>query len=141
MEFIQGYQTIDFNEIFKSDHRGYIIDIDLESYFNIGNEKIQKIKSSKLDLQWKLYRIAFLEQIKDIIYIIELDKIILNLNVQSIKEELDRIDEILTHTMNIVQKNIEGLNRIVSFSMKKINQPYKNTLLEIGKIVSLRQSN
>ena len=49
MEFVQGYIMVDFSKIFNSDHRGFLIDIDLESYFHIINEKIQKIDSSKLD--------------------------------------------------------------------------------------------
>ena len=64
--------------------------------------------------------ILFLEQIKDMIYVMELDKIIIELNNRSIREELDRIDETLTHIMNVVRRSIEGLNRMVLYSIKKL---------------------
>ena len=39
---------------------------------------------------------------EEMIYVIEINKTILNLNERSTKEELDRVDEIMTHMMNIV---------------------------------------
>ena len=54
------------------------------------------------------------------IYVMELDKIILNLNERSTIEELDRVDEIMTHVMNIVRNNIEGPNQTILFLMKKL---------------------
>ena len=59
----------------------------------------------------------------------------LNLNMQLIKEELDRIDKILTYTMNVVWKNIEGLNRTVPFSMKKL---ISHTKILFWKLVKLQ---
>ena len=50
----------------------------------------------------------------------ELDKMILNVNERSIIEELDRVDEIMMYTMNIIRKNIEGPNQTVLFSIKKL---------------------
>ena len=54
------------------------------------------------------------------IHAMELDKTIMELNNRSMREELDRIDKILTHIMNIVRRSIEGPNRTVPHSMKKL---------------------
>ena len=46
---MQGYAVTYFNEIIKIDYQGFIIDIDLKSYFEIANDKIEIINSSRLD--------------------------------------------------------------------------------------------
>ena len=92
----------------------------MKGYFQIEISKIQRIESRKLDSTRKLYRTQFSEQIDDMIYIMGIEEIILLLDSNSTREELDRIDKDPTHIINVVCQNIKRPNRTVPFSMKKL---------------------
>ena len=50
---------------------------------------------------------------------------ILGLNINSTREELDRVDEDLSYIINVARRNIKSPNRIVPFSMKKLRNRIK----------------
>lgn len=35
MEYIEGSKLVDYSEIVESDHRGYVIDVAMEEYFEV----------------------------------------------------------------------------------------------------------
>ena len=65
---------------------------------------------------------------------------IMALNNRSIREEFDRIDEILSFIINIVRCNIEDPNRTVLFSMKKLVSRTKVLFWKVVKSKVQRKS-
>ena len=65
---------------------------------------------------------------------------IMALNNRSIREEFDRIDEILSFIINIVRCNIEDPNRTVPFSMKKLVSRTKVLFWKVVKSKVQRKS-
>ena len=46
---IEGCKLINYNQIIESNHRGYLIDLNLEQYFNMNYFDIDRVNSSQLD--------------------------------------------------------------------------------------------
>ena len=49
IEYIDGCQITDYNEVIIIDYRGYLLDIQLEDYFRIKENMIDKLDTSKLN--------------------------------------------------------------------------------------------
>ena len=110
----------EYSEIVPTNHRGYIIDIDINEYFRTKTNKLDEIVYSKLNSARKSYRKRFVEGIEQLIVDNNLDNVIWKLDIKdSMREELEIIDQILNHYMNIMKKQIEGPTRSILHSSTK----------------------
>ena len=64
LDFVEGSILIETNEIITSNHRGYIIDMNLEDYFNKTLIIINKINHQILNLSRKSYKEKFNEKLE-----------------------------------------------------------------------------
>ena len=53
IEYIDGSLITDYNKILITDHRGFIIDVQLEEYLMIEGNTVDKLGTSKLN-SWKM---------------------------------------------------------------------------------------
>ena len=68
-------------------------------------EKLDKIEHNKIDSNRKSYHVKFQEITENMIYASGIDRIILALKPQiATKEELEKIDEEITHIMSCARK-------------------------------------
>jgi len=58
---------MNFNKILITDHRGFIIDIDMEDYVVMNHFQIDIIDNSKLNSRRLSYNIKFVERVEEII--------------------------------------------------------------------------
>ena len=65
--FIEGYMITDFNKVLVTDHRGFIININIEDYAILNHFQIDRIDNSKLDSQRLSYNTKFIERVEEII--------------------------------------------------------------------------
>ena len=49
VEFIDACELINFNQFIETDHRGYLVDINLELYFELDHFDVEKVTSSQLN--------------------------------------------------------------------------------------------
>jgi len=103
-----------------SDHQGFIVDLDLEEYFNTTPSYYDKVDYSKLDSSRKSYRIKFYNMLEAEIIKRNIDERINNITNKTIKEELEWIDNDLTFVMNAARKVVEEVQWKVLFLMAKL---------------------
>jgi len=59
---VESVKMTNCSEIVMTDHQGYIIDIDINEYFNTKTEKLDEIDHSKLNSTRKSHRKRFVER-------------------------------------------------------------------------------
>ena len=65
IDFVEGSKLIPHNEIVWSNHRAYIIDINLEDYFNKEMSSWDNINYVNLDPAKKSHRLTFLVELEE----------------------------------------------------------------------------
>jgi len=75
INFIEGCELINYNQIIESDHRGYLIDINLEQYFKINQFNVNKISSSQLNSRRLTHKEIFCKKVKEYIQVTNLQQI------------------------------------------------------------------
>ena len=92
------------------DYRVYVVNINLDEYFNIKHFDIDKIHNSKLNSRRSIYKKVFQEIIKEHITLIHLYKTIVNhCNIHIKDEMLKYIDYEIIYILNKARKAVEGL--------------------------------
>ena len=59
LEIIEGIALIEWNEIVDSDYRGYLLDLDLEEYFNDELNQVNEREKSLLNPNRRSHRKSF----------------------------------------------------------------------------------
>ena len=78
MEFVEGSLLVSNNEIVNTDHRAYIIDINLEDYFNEEFSYWNAINHIILDPAKRSHCVKFLEELENQLDQYQLENILLN---------------------------------------------------------------
>ena len=108
MKIVNGCILLDFEELIISNHRGFIVDLDLEEYFNTIPSYYDEVDYSKLDSSRKSHLIKFCDVLEVEIIKRNIDERINNITNKTTKEELEWIDNDLTFEMNATCKVVEG---------------------------------
>jgi len=69
---IEGCELINYNQIIQSNHRGYLIDLNLEQYFNMNNFDIDQVNSSQLNSRRLICKEIFIEKAEEYLKAIKL---------------------------------------------------------------------
>jgi len=99
-----------------------MININLERYFLEQFCEWDKINCSSLDPGRRLYRIKFIQIIEEILNKINIELQIERARELPTKQQLENIDQNISHALNKVYKIIEGLRRGVPYSKEKVKQ-------------------
>ena len=67
IQFIKGFLLLEWNEVIITNYRSYIIDINLEEYFQDQFTKWDEINKIILNLSRKSYHIKFVKYIEELI--------------------------------------------------------------------------
>ena len=59
VEFVNGYELINYNQFIETDYHSYLIDINLKLYFELDHFDIDKVLSSQLNSKRLSYREKF----------------------------------------------------------------------------------
>ena len=108
MEIINSCVLLDFEELIISNYQEFIVDLDLEEYFNTIPSYYDEVDYSKLDSSRKSYRIKFCDVLEVEIIMRNIDERINNITNKTTKEELEWIDNDSTFVMNAACKVVEG---------------------------------
>ena len=107
-EIVEGIDSIELNEIVNSDHREYVIDLNLEAYFdedfNQENEREKKLLNPNKILQRKVF-VDICEELLNMLTIEnELNYVKLNKDI----EKIEQIDKGTTCVLKKLRSNAEG---------------------------------
>lgn len=101
--FIKGCKLTNFKEVVMTDYCGYIINLNINNYFNINTSIFDTRDYDKLDLTRRFHREKFINYIKKMVEQVDLEKHIKDLENQ--EENLDKfkmklVDEEFTYIFN-----------------------------------------
>ena len=122
VEVIDGCKLINFNKIISTDHRGFIVDIDLDEYFNMQHFCIDKIESSIINSRRAKYKAKFIETVNKCIEITGLEAIMNNYyNICASEDRLEQLDKEISYVIEKAWKVVEGPQCGVPFLHQKDN--------------------
>ena len=128
MKFIQGSKIIDFNKVVNSDHRGFIINIDVKDYFSLNSSDYECANIVTLDSTKRSHRNKFKVKLKECVDQLQTEETANNLcNSRITGQEIDRIDDAIAFILNSARKCMEGIERRVPASKAKVH--IKSTVL------------
>jgi len=74
--YLRGCKMVNFTEIICTDHRGFIVDLDLNSYFEVETSNFDLRKLNKLDHRRKSHREKFIDKAESILETVKLEEVI-----------------------------------------------------------------
>jgi len=119
MDYIEGCRLINYNEIIESDHRAFMIDVDIEEYFEDEFRGWDKINKVMLNPARKSHRQKFQEVIEKELEIYNIEDELETMKLSVNYHQMEVIDNTITSMMMKAVKAIEGMKRNVPFSFRK----------------------
>jgi len=65
LQYVDGCEMIESNELIVTDYRGYLINFNLERYFECKQFVLDDINSLKLDSRWASHKKLFVEKVEE----------------------------------------------------------------------------
>ena len=128
IESIVESKLTEFNEIINTNHRGFIVDIDIKKYFAVDSSSYDQNQGVTLDPTRRSHQKLFKEKLDEYIDQIGLEDLINKKCNRSITgKELDKLDDTIRYVLNAARKHAEGMKRTIKESSRKIK--IRSTLL------------
>jgi len=119
-DYIEGCQMVDNNDIIYTDHRGYLVDINLEDYFNDQLSYWNENHKVIINPSRRSHREKFVAIIEDKIDLYNLNEMIEEIKSNPIPSRIEIVDNLITKIFNQARKKIEGIDRRVPYSQEKV---------------------
>ena len=119
MNYIEGSRLMNYNEIIQSDHRAYMIDIDIREYFKDEFEGWDNVNRVMLNPARKSHREKFKEVIEEQLEIYNLEDELTKMERSASYHQMEKVDQKITQIINEAIKKIEGMKRNIPYSSKK----------------------
>ena len=110
---------LSFEEIVFSDHRSYVIDVNLEEYFEDTFSSWDKIDKVLLNPSRKSHQEKFCKVIEEQLDMYQLENQIHRIAQCPTKAAIECVDETITRTFNNARKKVEGMKRGILYSAEK----------------------
>ena len=125
IDYVEGCKLVTYNEIVETDHRGYIIDISLEEYFEGEFSSWDSINRVILNPSKRSHREKFVESIEDQLSTYQLENELEQMQIQSNRHHIEKMDEMITKIFQVALRKVEGMKRNVPYSKQKEKQRAK----------------
>jgi len=123
---INECKIVDYNEIIMSDHRGFIFDLNARKYFNMTHSEYDEKSNRLINPNNRKHREKFNQKLKDYITDSKLvEKTFEICNERVTYHEINKLDEEITHALNVATRYAEGNKSsgiITHEKMKKISE-------------------
>ena len=119
LEHIEGCMLLDYNEIVETDHRGYVVDIALDEYFELEFSSWDHINKVMLNPSKRSHRERFVETLENQLNTCQLEDELARMKITITHGQMEHFDEIITRMLNAATKSVEGMRRNVPFSKEK----------------------
>ena len=121
IQCIDRCEMIECTETIIIDYCRFLIDVNLERYFQSKSFDLDKNDSSKLDSRRAIHKQKFVEKVKEYIVKYKLEHTIDKFcNEEASRDQLEVIDKEIFYILNKAQRKVEGLTRGVPFSQWKM---------------------
>ena len=118
-KYVEGSKLIECNDIIFTDHRSYIVDINIEDYFNNQLSGWDEINRVMLNPSRRSHRIKFTQSLDEQLQKLNIENIISSMIDFPTNEQIKRVDEIITSVLVTATKTIQGMKRNIPFSHEK----------------------
>ena len=108
------------NDIILTDHRSYIIDLNLEAYFDQHLSEWDQINHSILNPSRRSHREKFYMSLHTQLSFIDIKEKILEIYDHPSNKQIEVIDEMITDVLQNAVRSIQGINRNIPFSQQKV---------------------
>ena len=119
MEYIEGVKLVAHNEIVNTDHRAYIVDINIEEYFEDEFSHWNTINHIMLNSAKKSYRTKFVEELETQLDLHQIENLMANYPNPTY-QQIEQFDEVITLVLNKATKKVEGQKKNVPYSAAKV---------------------
>ena len=118
LEYVEGSKLLSHNEIVNTDHRAYVVDVNLEGYFEDEMSSWDDVNHTTLNPSKKSHRIKFVNELEDQLDRHQIENIIEN-NPEPTHEQIEYIDNLITTMLNKAIRKVEGQRRNIPYSKEK----------------------
>ena len=109
LESIDGCQITNYHNIIITDHRGFLVDLQLDDYFQVYENFINKLDYSKLNFRKLSHKTKFSDKIDDMIKITKLEELVdMYCNSYATDKMLKMIDNKISFVLKKARKHVEG---------------------------------
>ena len=119
LDYIEGSMLLDYNDIFETDHRGYMVDIALDEYFEMEFSSWDQINKVMLNPSRRSHREKFVVTLENQLNIYQLEDELEQMKITTTHGQMEQYDNIITRILNVATKSVEGMKRNVPFSKEK----------------------
>ena len=119
LEHIEGCRLLECKEIILTDHRSYLMYLNLEDYFQDQMSSWDEINKVMLNPSRKSHREKFVQSIEDQLEHLNLEAQMSKVFHHPSNEQIEKIDETITSILNNATNSVEGMRRNIPFSPEK----------------------
>jgi len=117
---IKGSRIMDFNEVIITDHRGFMIDININKYFKKRYSRYDEIQSRTLNPNNRVHRTKFKKKLDQYLKDSKLFETVMTKCTNGISpKELNIIDDEITYALNVARKGVEGIYTGIPYNQEK----------------------
>jgi len=120
MDFIEGCELLNYNEFIDTDHRAYVIDVNIDEYFNEEFNEWDKINKVLLNPARRTHRERFVEAVEDQLQLYSLEEDLNEMSYETTRNKIEVVDEIISRVLETARKKVEGMKRNIPFSREKM---------------------
>jgi len=120
IDYITGCQVTECDEVILNDHRGYLIDIEIERYCETIISEYDKPNRNMLKHTRKSHVKYFNDKVDELLDKIKLQRMVLELEHINSHEAFNMIDNVITEILNKARAAVEGPTRALPFSQTKL---------------------
>ena len=108
IDYIEGCQLTECDEILMNDHRGYVLDINVERFCSCGVNKYDRPNRTLLDNARKQHVHTFNEKVDEMMITYQLKQKVNDLKYVSNEQTCNEIDDIFTKVLDKARAAVEG---------------------------------
>ena len=122
LDCIEGSMLTDYNDLFETDHRGCVIDIAFDEYFETEFSSWDHTNKVMLNPLRRSHREKFEETLEHQLSMCQLEEELEQMKITTTFDQIEKFDKLATRILNAATKSVEGIKRNVPHSKEKEKQ-------------------
>ena len=120
LDCIAGCELTEFDEVTMNDHRGFLVDLEIERCCTCGLSKCDKPNHSMLNNERKIHVEKFNEKLDEVTNSYNLKQRVVDLMNVKNEQSFNEIDDLFTKTLMKARSAVEGSTRTFPYSKKEV---------------------
>jgi len=119
MDFVEGCKLLSYNEIVETDHRAYMVDVNIEEYFDENMNEWDNINHVILNPARRSHRERFVEVVEELLQIYPIEDDLMDMEYDTTRQRIENVDQVISKILDGARKKVEGMKRNIPFSQEK----------------------